>query len=409
MLRLTGVGSRDALACTAAWLFNPFTVTVSTRGSCESLVSTLMLTVLYSLMRGGLVPAAVLYGLATHLRIYPVVYALPLVLFLGAEGSYHSHCHQSCRRGNAEETKGRGGDDRGGGEVTFSGSCSGDSRGGGEGWGDATATATATATRTAKVARMRTATGGGLGQLWRCLVTRDTVLFATVSAGVFFALGGACYVAYGDDFLNEAFLFHLSRTDIRHNFSPSFYSAYLSEYGGGGGGGGGVAASTTTAAVTRKFLSVLPQLSVVLAVGIRYARRHLPFCLFLQTMGFVAFNKVCTAQYFVWYFCLLPLALPDVLGLANTSGGKQKNGSGSGSGSVSVGDRGLRLGRLRAAAAAWLVSQVHWLAWAYGLEFLGYGLFLPLWAASVAFTGANAWLMVELIRAQSRASRVKDD
>jgi phosphatidylinositol glycan class M len=43
VLRLRGVGERAALAAAAAWLFNPFTVTVSTRGSCESLVSTLML------------------------------------------------------------------------------------------------------------------------------------------------------------------------------------------------------------------------------------------------------------------------------------------------------------------------------------------------------------------------------
>ena len=53
--------------------------------------------------------------------------------------------------------------------------------------------------------------------------TRDRVVFATVSAGVFFVIGGACYVAYGDEFLHEAFLYHLGRSDPRHNFSPSFY------------------------------------------------------------------------------------------------------------------------------------------------------------------------------------------
>ena len=50
-----------------------------------------------------------------------------------------------------------------------------------------------------------------------------------------------------------------------------------------------------------------------------------------------------TAQYFVWYFCLLPLVLPHIA-WPPPSG-------------------------LVWAAAAWLAVQLHWLAWAYSLEF----------------------------------------
>ena len=89
-------------------------------------------------------------------------------------------------------------------------------------------------------------------------------------------------LARGEDFLNEAFLFHLSRTDIRHNFSPSFYGAYLSQYGadaaagigdggGSGGGGGGIGdggiGGGALETAGRVIFSVFPQLSVVIAVG----------------------------------------------------------------------------------------------------------------------------------------------
>jgi phosphatidylinositol glycan class M len=32
-------------------------------------------------------------------------------------------------------------------------------------------------------------------------------------------------------------------------------------------------------------------------------------CLLVQTWSFVIFNKVMTAQYYPWYFCLMPIAV----------------------------------------------------------------------------------------------------
>ena len=68
ILEQQGYHGRVQITAMGAWLFNPFTVTVSTRGSCESLVSILMLAALHGLLRGRVAWPAAAYGFATHTR-----------------------------------------------------------------------------------------------------------------------------------------------------------------------------------------------------------------------------------------------------------------------------------------------------------------------------------------------------
>ena len=86
-----------------AWLANPFVLVISARGSADSLSAVLLMLVLYWLLQGAacgagsgvswpaahperpagrLVQAAVAYGVLVHWRVYPVIYALPLLLVL---------------------------------------------------------------------------------------------------------------------------------------------------------------------------------------------------------------------------------------------------------------------------------------------------------------------------------------
>jgi phosphatidylinositol glycan class M len=109
-------------------------------------------------------------------------------------------------------------------------------------------------------------------------------------------------------------------------------------------------------------------LLLVLAVALH---RNQPLCWLLQTMAFVAFNKVCTAQYFVWYYSLLPVALqrmPWPLPKA-----------------------------LQVAGIVWVVAQLHWLFWGYMLEFEGAAVHLALWWAGALFLIANTAFMWVLL------------
>ncbi|KAI6071810.1 GPI mannosyltransferase 1 [Aix galericulata] len=171
-LRGRGVPAGQACGCcAAAWLFNPLPMAVSSRGNAEALVALLVLAALQLLQEGSVGKAAVCYGLAVHLKIYPLTYALPIALHLMGR-----------RRGGEKAAAGAGSD---------------------------------------KLAKFMTM--GCLRQLVVKMLNRDLLLFGTVAGAVLAALTMAFYRLYGWEFLEHAYLYHLTRRDIRHNFSPYFY------------------------------------------------------------------------------------------------------------------------------------------------------------------------------------------
>ncbi|KAF0311760.1 GPI mannosyltransferase 1 [Amphibalanus amphitrite] len=177
------------------------------------------------------------------------------------------------------------------------------------------------------------------------------------AAVTFLSLTVGCWLIYGDEFLQETYLYHLTRRDVRHNFSVFFYALYLTEEWGHWSLG---------------LVTFVPQLVLVLALAVRFHRpRHLLFCAFCQVYVFVTFNKVCTSQYFLWYLSLLPPVLPRL--------------------SCSYLEGGLMLG-------LWYFAQASWLLPAYLLEFEGRQVYRLVWAESAAFFCANVGILARLIR-----------
>ena len=79
-----GHSTRTANVCASTWLFNPLPVTISTRGSAESLMAFTVLQSLDFLLRGQTAASAVVYAIAVHLKIYPITYALAIYLYLSS-------------------------------------------------------------------------------------------------------------------------------------------------------------------------------------------------------------------------------------------------------------------------------------------------------------------------------------
>ncbi|XP_027341361.1 GPI mannosyltransferase 1 isoform X2 [Abrus precatorius] len=298
------------------WLFNPFTFTIGTRGNCEPLVCAMILWIIICLMKGNVLQSAFWYGLVVHFRIYPIIYSIPIILVLDPN-FFPSNQKPVLRNWNAVQEQ-RPKD--------------------GNGWHT-------------------------LHNLFKNTLTRNRLIFGLVSGLVFLFCTGLFFCLYEWEFLHEALLYHLTRTDPRHNFSIYFYHIYL-RYG-------------HDTSVVEKLISFLPQFLVQLVLVFCFAQ-DLPFCLFVQTVAFVAFNKVITAQYFVWFFCLLPLILPW---------SKMK----------------LRWDGL-SCILLWIGAQTHWLMWGYLLEFKGKNVFLQLWMASLLFLVANIFILVMIIRHHNYAS-----
>ena len=153
------------------WLFNPITMTVSCRGNAESLMSSLVIGLVYAFVTRNIFIASCLYAVAVHLKIYPVIYSLSVILFLG--GNFD----QGHARILSQDF------------VSFF-----------------------------KAKNM---------SVLSKIFSKQRLKFITVSVTVFLMLSYFMYALYGFDFIEHTYLHHLKRRDVRHNFSLYFYMLYL--------------------------------------------------------------------------------------------------------------------------------------------------------------------------------------
>lgn len=69
-------GASPSLA--SLWILNPFVAVISTRGNAESILSLLVIAILWTLATNRITLAAILFGLSVHLKIYPIIYCVPI-------------------------------------------------------------------------------------------------------------------------------------------------------------------------------------------------------------------------------------------------------------------------------------------------------------------------------------------
>ncbi|EPT26226.1 mannosyltransferase (pig-m) protein [Toxoplasma gondii ME49] len=331
------------------WTIFPVAAAVSTRGNADVVPSLLCLLLLFLLRTNRLDAAAVCYGLAVHVKIFPVVYGIPILLFLrgkplGRALAPADHVLRLPRVDTAALLSPTS-------LVAFLSALS-------QLFGAAAFLfALPLALPLRLLPRLNAAQ-------WR---------FGLLSVGTFFGLGGIFYLCYGWPFLDAAYLYHFSRVDIRHNFSLFFYLLYLS------------------AQIPSKALGIItfvPQMATCLLVGCYYAQKgKLELALFLQTLIFVALNKVCTAQYFLWWLALLPFAV------------------------ASTDMRPRTCWQIVRLLAFFEATHFAWLFFGYEIEFLGKPSFFPMFVASLFFALAQfliVWFFILKTSRRTSLLRSKD-
>ncbi len=181
------------------------------------------------------------------------------------------------------------------------------------------------------------------------------------------------YKLYGYEFLFESYLYHLTRSDPRHNFSVYFYQLYLQ----------------TEESKIVSLLAFVPQFAVVLVIAWRVMvpsnkgvikeqerMSRLLACMALQTFLFVHFNKVCTVQYFVWYLTLLGFVLERCYTPTYEF-----------------------YVTCLSMALPWFLGQALWFYPAYGLEFLGQQTFYQIWLAGILYFIINSIIAITITKA----------
>lgn len=69
----------------AFWSFNPLSISLSTRGSNDNLISMLVFVALYYLLKKQYVISGIFYGLSVHFKIYPIIYSVALYMFIDCD------------------------------------------------------------------------------------------------------------------------------------------------------------------------------------------------------------------------------------------------------------------------------------------------------------------------------------
>ncbi|VEN33713.1 unnamed protein product [Callosobruchus maculatus] len=326
-----------------AWLYNPLTIAISTRGNSDSLAVFLVLLTLYFIQcKHFPFLAGIAHGLSVHFRLYPIIYSLAYFMYFSKYSSYTTEDRRIKKPSLKAVTNDRTKKQLKNVENTIVESSS---------LGGHKLVPLQDVDEKRTIFKMK--------YLFYLIPNFDQLKLISGCLLSLSCLTVMFYNMYGYRFLYETYIYHFVRKDPKHNFSLYFYLQYLTAW-------------VKNIGMWQKVLMLLPQLVLMLVFSVRYGlnKISLNFSILTQTVVFVIYNSVLTSQYFVWIMAILPICLWQ----------------------IKISKKSALLLIL-----IWFVAQAVWLLPAYLLEFQGHNTFLFIWIQSVSFFCANIAILGRLI------------
>ena len=255
------------------YLYNPFTIVICTRGSADCIITFLVLLSLIYLEKKKYILSSIIYGFAVHFKIYPIIYAPSIFLYL---------LYKEFIKNKTKEFP----------PIPF---CQ----------------------------RLFFKLVSTIKMFFNYLFTKVAMTYIIISSGIFFVFLGIFYKLIGYKFLYEYLLYHLIRKDHRHNYSIFYYTIYLT-----------------------------------------YDN---PFSKYLH------FNKVITAQYFIWYLSLIPLIIHRNLLFS------------------------VKKWLALIMFIIWVILELYWNRFSHLLEYEGKNYFMSMWIINIFFFLINCLFIYEII------------
>lgn len=316
------------------WLYNPLSIAISTRGNGDTITGLLVLSVLYFMqVKQWYFVAGLLHGFAIHVRLYPIVYSLTLFMHISKFAYYETENRKNvlkdevvCKKLNKIENNAINGKSK----------------------------------QHISVCESKRKTIFKKEYFLYLLPNSDQLKLISGCLLSLVVLTTFFYLLYGYTFLYETYIYHLVRTDSRHNFSLYFYLQYLT-------------AGVKIIGMWQKTLIMLPKIVLLLVLSVRYGlnKYTLNFCILTQTIIVVIYNTVLTSQYFIWILSILPLCIWQM---------------------------NINIRKSISLFTLWFAAQIAWLLPAYFLEFQGQNTFFLIWLQSISLFCAHIAILGRLIK-----------